>query len=50
VEQGGAVCFPDTNGFAGKYRELQSITVPYAKLVGIVGPAGDGDENMGEDA
>ncbi|KAK3203923.1 hypothetical protein GRF29_106g1043824 [Pseudopithomyces chartarum] len=34
----------------GKYRELQSITVPYAKLVGIVGPAADGDENMGEDA
>ncbi|KAF1968366.1 Hira-domain-containing protein [Bimuria novae-zelandiae CBS 107.79] len=34
----------------GKYRELQAITVPYAKLVGIVGPAAaqnaDGDQHM----
>jgi protein HIRA/HIR1 len=33
----------------GKYRELQGITVPYAKLVGIVGPAaGSGDQQMGD--
>ncbi|KAJ4354362.1 HIR complex subunit [Didymosphaeria variabile] len=33
----------------GKYRELQGITVPYAKLVGIVGPAAEsGDQQMGD--